>query len=81
VSGTHWPVHAQVAPAEQLPQEPPHPSSPQASPVHCGTQPATHCWLALQEEPVAQEPQEPPQPSDPHCLPLQLGVQTPQTVM
>ena len=63
--------------AEQVPHEPPQPSSPHCRPVQAGVQSVTHwpvdVWQAV---PPSQVPQSPPQPSGPHSLPTQSGAQT-----
>jgi hypothetical protein len=74
---THWPLVLQVSPVGQVPHDPPHPSSPQAFPLHFGTQVATHWPLVLHVSPVGQVPHDPPHPSSPQLLPVQLGVQPP----
>jgi hypothetical protein len=71
-----WQMHvpddeSHMLPVEQLPHEPPQPSSPQALPLQIGVQ--EHQPLASQVFPVAQLPQEPPHPSGPQTFPVQLG--------
>jgi hypothetical protein len=56
----------------QLPQEPPHPSSPQVLPEQLGEQ-ETHVDTS-QASPVGQLPHGPPHPSSPHAPAGQFGV-------
>jgi hypothetical protein len=74
-SVVHWHSPPWHAPVVQVPQDPPQPSLPQASPSHEGVHVAAHVpLLVLHFSPVLQLPHVPPQPSLPHARPLQLGV-------
>lgn len=74
---TQAPAVEQVVPAPQVPQEPVHPSLPQALPVQSGVQlvAGTHWPEASQFSVPLQAPHWPPQPSFPHTRPPQEGVQ------
>jgi hypothetical protein len=73
----HWPAALHCVPTtEQLPHEPPQPSSPQLRVLQSGVQLLTQRPARVsQAEPAAHPPHDPPQPSSPQTLPAQLGVQ------
>jgi hypothetical protein len=75
---THAPAASHVRPDGHVPHEPPHPSSPHATPVQSGMHDATHVPL-MHVWPAPHVPHDPPQPSPPQVRPPQLGVHAPQT--